>query len=94
MPTAFGFRPYTFRHILRPGLPVCVIAVYNRAGMFRPVAFGTEIDNLRYRYKIREIIVFKEKHGEYVFDCEYVDFGRVKAVRLVFDVKQCRWVIG
>lgn len=94
MPTAFGFRPYTFHNVVRPGLQVCAAAVYNPAGDFRPIAFGLEAGGMRYRYRIKEIVVCKEHHGECIFDCLYVDFGRVKAVRLIFDVRQCRWVIG
>lgn len=94
MPTAFGFRPYTNRNVLRSGFPVCVVATYNPAGDFKPVAFGAEIDGMRYRYKIKSATIVKDSHGEVSFDCEYVDMGRIKAVRLVFDVNECRWVIG
>jgi hypothetical protein len=79
---------------MRSGLSVSVTAVYNPAGEFRPVAFGAEIDGMRYRFKIKEIKVFKENKGEFIFDCEYVDLGIIKAVRLVFDVVRCQWKIG
>lgn len=96
MPTAFGFRPhnYTNRNIPRSGLSVCVTAVYNPAGDFLPVAFGAEMDGMRYRYTIKEIKVTKEAPGQFMFDCEYVDLGRIKAVRLIFDVTRCQWVVG
>jgi hypothetical protein len=94
MPTAFGFRPYTNRNTMRSGLFVSVTAVYNPIGEFRPVAFGVEIDGMRYRFNIKEIKVFKENHGEFIFDCDYVDLGMIKAVRLIFDVNRCQWKIG
>lgn len=94
MPTAFGFRPYTNRNVMRSGFPVCVVVTYNPAGDFRPVYFGAEFDGLRYRYRIKSATVIKDSHGEVSFDCEYVDMGRIKAVRLVFDVIGMCWVIG
>ena len=96
MPTAFGFHPHNFtnRNVPKSGLSVCVTAVYNPAGEFRPVAFGAEMDGMRYRYTIKEIKVVKDSHGQFIFDCEYVDLGRIKAVRLTFDVVNCLWTIG
>jgi hypothetical protein len=95
MPTAFGFHPHTCnRNVPRSGLSVCVTAVYNPTGDIRPVAFGLEIDGMRYRYTIKEIKVTKETPGQFIFDCDYVDLGRIKAVRLIFDVVNCRWMVG
>lgn len=94
MPTAFGFRPHISRHTMRSGLPVCIIATYNSAGNFMPIYFGIELDGMRYRYKIKSATVIKDSHGEITFDCDYADMGRIKTVRLVFDVIGCQWVVG
>lgn len=94
MPTAFGFRPYTNRNVPRSGLSVCATVVFNTVGEFRPVAFGAEMDGMRYRFKIKDIKVFKENKGEFIFDCEYVDMGRIRAVRLICDVDKRLWKVG
>jgi hypothetical protein len=94
MPTAFGFRPhYTNRNTLKSGCLVCVAVTFTPSGDFKPVAFGVEINGMRYRYKI-DAKTFKDNHGVFSFDCEYVDLGITKTVRLVFDVKGCRWSVG
>ena len=91
---AFGYRTTRKPNIVCSGVPACVVAVFNPVGDFKPVSFGVELDGLRYRYNINRIVVFKESHGNFTFDCEYVDLGRIIPVRLVFNVSQCRWVIG
>lgn len=94
MPTAFGYRPRINRNTIQSGLSVCTAVVHNPSGELKPVAFGVEFDGLRYRYKIKSSSVVKESHGIIVFDCEYVDLGRIKTVRLVFDVTRCQWTVG
>jgi hypothetical protein len=96
MPTAFGFHPhnYTNRNTLKSGYPVCVSATCNTVGDFKPVAFGVEIEGMRYRYTIKEVKAIKDNHGVFSFDCEYVDFGIIKYIRLMFVVSDCRWMVG
>lgn len=94
MPPVFGYRPSTNRNVIRSGYPVCVIATFNPAGDFKPVSFGVEFDGFRYRYKIKSAFVVKDDEGEITFECVYVDLGRVKVMRLVFNVIECRWVVG
>ena len=93
MPTAFGFRPYTNRNIIRSGLSVCTSVVYNTIGEFKPIAFGMEMNGMRYRYRIKSVKVVKESPSEYIFDCEYVDLGRIKVVRLILDINRCLWYV-
>jgi hypothetical protein len=76
------------------GFPVCVVVTYNPTGDFKPICFGAEIDGMRYRYNIKSASIVKNSSGEIVFNCEYVDMGRLKTVRLGFDVIGCRWTIG
>lgn len=94
MPTAFGYRPSISRHTLKTGYPICTSITFNRSGAIRPEAFGVEIEGMRYRYKIKSITAFKENHGSFSFDCEYVELGRIKSVRLIFDINLCLWSIG
>lgn len=91
---AFGYRPTRNPNIIRSGLPACVVVVFNPTGKLKPVSFGIELDGLRYRYNIKRIVVFKESHGSFIFDCEYVDLGRIMQVRLLFNVSQCQWTVG
>jgi hypothetical protein len=93
MPTAFGFHPYKSNNVLRSGFPVCTVVTFTRAGDFKPVSFGVEIDGMRYRYNVT-VKAFKEIHGQFTFDCEYVDLGRLKAVRLEFDTLTMLWTVG
>jgi hypothetical protein len=90
----FGYRFSPSRHVLKPGQPVCITAVYNPAGEFKPVAFGVEMEGFRYRHKIKSVKAVKDRHGVFTFECEYIDLGTVKTVLLVFDVMHCRWMVG
>ncbi len=94
MSPVFGYHPTTNRNTLQYGLPTCTSVTFNPAGDFKPVAFGVEIDGMRYRYKLKSANINKDKNGVYAFDCEYVDLGRIKTVRLIFDVIRCRWTVG
>ncbi|CRZ34608.1 hypothetical protein DFR55_101374 [Herbinix hemicellulosilytica] len=90
----FGYRPSRKSNILRPGQPVCVAVVYNVLAEFRPVAFGVELNGMRYRYKISRVNAYKDNYGAIIFDCEYNAFGCIIPVRLVFNVFQGLWLIG
>lgn len=94
MPPVFGYRPYVNRNVLQSGYPICTAVTFNPVGDIKPVAFGVVMDGMRYRYKITAVKDVKDNHGAYIFDCEYIDLGRIKAVRLVFDVANCRWMVG
>jgi hypothetical protein len=52
------------------------------------------MEGMRYRFKIKTVTLVRDSHGEIVFDCEYVELGLVKAVRLVYLVNECRWLVG
>lgn len=90
----FGYRPSVKPNILRPGQTICVAAVYNTLGEFKPVAFGAEIDGIRYRFLISIVKVTNEKNGVFIFDCEYLGHNKIYSVQLIFDVLRCIWVIG
>lgn len=94
MPPVFGYRPTKSRHILRSGYPVCTVIAFNPAGNLRPVAFGVEMEGMRYRYKINDAKIVKDKNGIFAFDCDYVELGRLKTVRLVFDINNHLWSVG
>jgi hypothetical protein len=76
------------------GYPVCVSAVFNPIGDFKPVSFGVDYNGIRHRHVIKSVMASKESYGIFTFDCEYVDLGLIKAVRLLFDVTQCLWTVG
>lgn len=96
MPTAFGFRPhnYTNRNTFKSGYHICAAVTFNPTGDFKPVAFGAEFNGMRYRYVIKSARLVKEHNVDRVFDCEYVDLGLLKTVRLVFNVRDCQWTVG
>ncbi len=90
----FGYYPTTNRNTPKSGQPVCVSVVFNPAGAFKPIAFGLEIDGMRYRYIIKSITSTKDNRGIFSFNCTYIDFGLIKAVLLVFDAARCTWTVG
>lgn len=77
------------------GHPVEVIATFNPEGEFIPLYFRLEDDmQERFTYKIDAIQSIKDKHGIKVFNCIYITHSFRNFVILVFDITQCRWVIG
>jgi hypothetical protein len=46
------------------GYPVCVSAVFNPSGEFKPVAFGIEYDGIRHRHVIKSVLASKDSRSE------------------------------
>jgi hypothetical protein len=90
----FGYHPLMPAKIFKSGQPICAAVVFNPVSDFKPIAFGVELNGLRYRYKVKTIRHDKDKFGFYTFDCEYIDFGRVIPIRLIYDVTRCQWTVG
>lgn len=77
------------------GYPLEVIATFKPDGDFIPLYFRLEDDmQERFTYKIGAIQSIKDKHDIKVFHCIYITHGFRNLVTLVFDIAQCRWVIG
>lgn len=90
----FGYHPMMPAKTFRTGQPVCVAVVYNPVSDFKPIAFGIELNGLRYRYRVKLIRHDKDNFGSYIFDCEYIDFGRIQSIRLIHDTRTCMWTVG
>lgn len=90
----FGHRPHTTVLRIPRGQRLCVAVVFNPTGDFKPVSFGVLINSMRFRYTIKSVLSRKEDHGNIIFDCEYIDLGRIKTIRLVCDVALCIWTVG
>ena len=83
-------------HIIHPsGHPIDVITSHNSLGAIKPLYFRLEDDRQeRFTFMLSKSHLRKEERGIMTFDYEYVAYGRVNWIVLVFDVTRCQWSVG
>ena len=94
MSPVFGYHYSSRQTPIPSGHPVCVAVTFNPKGDMRLDAFGVEINHLRYRYKIKSVKSIKDKPGMRFFECEYIDFGRLKILNFVYYIADHRWTVA
>jgi hypothetical protein len=90
------FQPDRKPHIIHPsGHEVDVQATFNPDGKMR-VDFFRVVDDReeRFTYQVSKSFLRKDTGSIMTFDCEYVAYGRVNKIVLVFDVMMHRWTVG
>ena len=83
-------------HIIHPsGHEVDVQATINTERKMRVDYFRIEDDRgERFTYQVSKSFLRKDKDRIMTFDCEYVAYGLVNRIVLVYDVMLHRWTVG
>jgi hypothetical protein len=77
------------------GHAVEVIASYKPSGELKPLYFRIEDDREeRFTFMLSKSHLRKDYNHIMTFDCEYIAYGRLNSIVLVFDVTQRRWTVG
>jgi hypothetical protein len=90
------FQPDRRPHINHPsGHPVDVQSTFNAEGKMRVDFFRISDDREeRFTYQVSKSFLRKDKDRIMAFDCEYVAYGKVNWIVLVYDVMMHRWMVG
>jgi hypothetical protein len=90
------FQPDRKPHIIHPsGHPIDVITSHNPLGAIKPLYFRLEDDRQeRFTFMLSKSHLRKDERGIMTFDCEYVAYGKVNWIVLVYDVMMHRWTVG
>jgi hypothetical protein len=72
-----------------------VIASFKPTGEIKPLYFRLEDDiEERFTFMLSKAHLRKDYNYIMIFDCEYMAYGRINYIVLVYDVTKCRWSVG
>jgi hypothetical protein len=77
------------------GREVDVIVSTKPSGELKPLYFRIEDDRSeRFTFMLSSAHLRKEYNYIMTFDCEYIAYGRINSIVLIYDVTGCRWTVG